>query len=213
MIKRILICLSLFIIFGCAVPPIEIQNNTLISEQLPNLNVVIKDKRLQFISEKKETKYINYRDAEGGAIIENQVFIFAEIEDKYVKRAVYIWISKTSSGAWLSDIYGDVNFKIDHGVKKIGGENYQFCTFFYDKILKDVKNAIYDKGYLLEDVYLAHSIGKIFGIDNSGKYHIDYIESVSGMEEKWDKPEKFTMQQKERLQKFVAEANLAFKIN
>ena len=60
---------------------------------------------------------------------------------------------------------------------------------------------------------IRETLKPVLGIDNSGKYHIDYIESVSGMEEKWDKPEKFTMQQKERLQKFVAEANLAFKIN
>lgn len=180
---------------------------------MPELKIIINDPELTFCCENTSTRFLKYEDAAGGTSIENQVFVFAHIKNKYVKRAVYVWISKSSKGAWLSDIYSNVKFKIDHGVKRIGNTIYQYCTFFYDNPLRDLKDAVYANGYLLDGVYLNQSVGLLFGPNNNGKYHVDYIESVSEMHEQWDKPDLYNQAQREKIKKFKETANSVFIIN
>jgi len=170
------VCLVLT--FGCAGMKPErdvLQDNIFYSSTSPKMKIKI-NPDFKYIGKAEQQKYIEYF---GGTLLEQEAYLFGHIEDNRILKGVSIRIDTIQKGYAAPDLFAWAKNKLDSGVMRIQGKNYQYVVYSYSgPIIKYVRDFISDKGYIIPNCFLAKGLGRIVSADAKTKMYIFYIEDI-----------------------------------
>lgn len=230
--KRILDILILCFLastFSCATPGIKNQNsektyrfvrdNVFYSTSKPSIEIAV-NPEFHYVGEAKNTRSVQYKRGGGKGLVHDNSFIFVRAdENNRIRKAIVISISTIDYGYILKNLFAGVDEYIDAGYAKINGVNYQYNINASTTTLRNYETSfIISKGYKIPKCILMKGLGKRVSSDNRTKIHIFYIENPKSEVETnyqcqdWNNVKSLTSEQKDFINKFVAQSNDSFQI-
>lgn len=155
-------------------------NNIFYSSHYPKIDIKI-NPDFKYIGKQERAKHIKYAYDPGGSKVEANTYTFCQIGDnKIVKKGVLIGFYRISQGYWLPDLFSNVKNKLDSGSVKIKGKSYQYAVNAAARFFpRDVKEAIYDRGYIISNCYLWKGLARTVTRTEDTKTYIYYFEDIA----------------------------------
>ena len=215
----IFLSIILYSLCGCAAER-KVQDNQFTSSS-PQMRVVI-DKEFQYLGTGTYNSILrNSNDLDGPGIgnydVDFYFFAYGKTEKKTIQKAVIIYFSKISTlNRWWALPFFNENSKfiVDHGVKLLGGEYYEYAISF-ENTKDDNKIGIWlkQKGYMLPHCRIK-IIFKKLEKDDLCKTVLYYEDAaLSGFEcSNWNDKGKLVDKQKKYIDKFIERADKAVQI-
>ncbi len=159
---------------------VDVQN-TFTSTRYPAVTVSV-DSDLTYIGSVKHSKYQRYKNSPGGSTSHYESFLFAlKGSNARLQRGVIIRTKKLSEGYILPDLFDKVKHRLDSGITSFGGQNYQYAVFPSKRPFFDFEeNFIFDRGYILGDIFVAKAFSRREGSDDNYSFLIMYVEALDG---------------------------------
>ena len=133
------------------------------------------------------------------------IFIQENATKPYLKKQFQIRTGRIET-SFVSNIYGNVENKLEGGMQKLGGKNYHFYTkVVYPSMGHPVTKHLFEEGYILPECVMVKVFGRVGCVKGSFINSIAYLEDISGSVypcSAWKDKDKLTEDQKKYIKKF-----------
>jgi hypothetical protein len=147
---------------------------------------------------------------------ETKSYIFADLADNHLKKAVYIQIRREQT-KYVGNLLGDAKANLRSGLCSLGGEEYTcFTRLVFLSPNEPIAKFISEQGYGLPACVLARTYARLDSSVGNYLVVITYLENLSpsGLNcESWLVENRLTTEHEQYIQRFDRNCKASFTIN